>query len=367
MIFKPRSIAIRMLLNVVLVALVLGLSALLWIKLEPVVRGCKSVSSAGKSVRVIFHSGRYCLLSDLNWDKSGAPIILSKSNIVFDLNGHTIRGNNRQPDQVGILVSEGVENVSIENGSIESFQVGIRAQEVRGVRISGVKLSSISWMGVQLNGVDGQVLNSQLIDIGGRDDGGEGDAYAVGVLAGGERFVIENNTFENVKRQPAPKDQVGEGVSILVSENSLNFKIRNNVFINSSKKYENYLGIWIRGRGMVMDSNQFVSVPRPVSGKFDQDNYLLGNDFNFADQPAPSQGGEMNHAAVALNLSNSSLMVLKNNSFTGYSCPIQVFSEDARPLALETENNRATWPVGGRSCQSGVWHSDLINWPQQPR
>jgi hypothetical protein len=362
-----RSRAVKILAGITLAGVVFCLLAFLWIKLEPAVRGCKSVSSAGRSVKVIFHSGRYCLLSDLNWDKSGAPIVISKSNIIFDLNGFAIRGNEKQPDQVGILLSDGVEGVSIENGSIESVQVGIRAQEVRDVRISGVKFSSISWVGVQLNGYAGQVQNSHFFDVGVRNDGGDGDAYAVAIMAGGEKFTIENNRFENVIRQPAPKEQEGEGVSIIISENSSDFKIRNNIFANPSNLYSNDIGIWVRGKNMLIDSNKFSSVKRPIAGKFDEVNYLLGNEFNFMGEFVSTDDGWIKHAAVAVNLTNSSLMVIKNNSFSGYSCPIQAFSEQPRHLALDADNNSAVWPVGGKSCLSGVWHSDEINWPEQPK
>ena len=357
----------KVLASLVFGAVAVCLAVFLWLKLEPVVRGCKSVSSAGYATKVIFHSGRYCLLSDLNWDKTGAPIIISKSNITLDLKGYTIRGNKEKLDQIGILLSDGITGVTIENGYIESVQVGIRAKEVRDVRISGVTFNSISWFGVHLNGAANSIANSKFTDIGVRDDGGEGDAYAVGIMAAGENFVLENNLFENVRRQPVPKDQTGEGVAIIVSENSSNFKIKNNNFVNTTDWLVDDLGIWVRGKGVSIESNNFSSLRRPIGGKFDEVNYIINNKIIVDNKFQSDDGALKKHAAVSVNMSDSSLLVIKNNSFSGYSCPVQVFSEIPKHLVLEDKNNIAVWPAGGKSCLSGVWRSDVINWPKPPK
>ncbi len=353
--------------GIVLTGAALCLGVVLWIKLEPVVRGCKSIPTAGKVTKVIFHSGRYCLLSDLNWDKAGAPIIISKSNITLDLNGFTIRGNKQKLNQVGILLSDGVSGVSIENGNIEFVQVGIRAKEVQQFRVSKVNFHSISWLGLHLNGSDNSVINSNFTDIGVRDDGSDGDAYAVGIMAAGDNFLIEKNTFSDIARQPVPQAQSGEGVSIIVSENSSNFKILNNTFKSVSSSSTENLGIWVRGKGILIASNKFISLGRPIGGKLDAANRVLGNEFKSPDSYKTNNGGSNKHAAVSVNMTDSSLLIIKNNIFSGYYCPVQLFSEVPKRLELDAENNRADWPAGGRACMSGVWHSDVINWPEPPK
>jgi hypothetical protein len=265
------------------------------------------------------------------------------------------------------LLSDGIRGVSIENGNIESVQVGIRAKEVHEVRVSGMNFNSISWLGLHINGYGNSVINSKFVDIGVRDDGGDGDAYAVGIMAAGANFLIENNNFKHIVRQPVLKEQLGEGVSIIVSENSSNFKIQKNTFVNTTDRTGDSLGIWARGKGMLIDSNKFLSFGRPIGGKLDEVNHVIGNEFLFPNRTQLGGDASNKHAAVSVNLRDSSLLVIKNNTFSGYYCPVQLFSEVPKHLALEAANNKADWPAGGRACMSGIWHSDVINWPEPPK
>lgn len=327
---------------------------------------CFPIPVDGKGTVELTQSGRYCMNADLPWEKAGTAIHISGANISLNLKGNSLRGNKERPDQIGILVDNESKNISIENGSIEWVQVGIRAQDVRQLHVEELNLSNISWFGIHVSGGNNVIINSRFLDIGNLDDGGAGDAYAIGILAGGQSMVIQGNKFHNVLRQPVVAPEIGEGVSILLSEESNNISIVGNSISNDFDKIKDTIGLWARAENVTIDENQFNNIERPIEGAYGGMMALTRNVFKYAAK-INKTNSQKKYRAVAMKFNDSSSGLIYKNDFSGYSCPIQISGEVMR-LVVKSESNNVVLPGGRRLCEGkGVWHADGIHWLSSPR
>lgn len=332
---------------------------------------CSPVVSDGSAVVELDKSGLYCLNADLLWEQTGPAIRISGSNITLDLKKNIIQGNEDVPNQIGILVEEKSDDIWIKNGSVDSLEVGIRAQNVQKLSLESLDFVNISWFGAHVSGNENRVLDSRFSEIGYRDDGENDEAYAIGILGGGKSMLVENNIFNNVNRQPVDVNWVGEGVSILLSEGSDGFKILNNFFSTTLEKSPDTIGLWARTKNIVIKNNRFKNIYRPIEGAYEGATRLTGNEFEFEKIDASKKeiiGARRKRGAVAMKISGSDKTVISENKFSGFTCPVLISSTVAVNLNLESKNNKAIWSNGRRFCNSGgVWHSNVINWPEPPK
>ncbi len=322
---------------------------------------CLAIPSDGMKTVEISKSGSYCLREDLPWDQSGVAIRISGESIKLDLNGHSIQGRDEVLNQIGVLVDEKSSGISIENGAIKSVQVGVRAGNVSDLRISDVDFQFISWFGVHVSGDNNAVLDSTFSNIGHFYDGQSGDAYAVAILAGGEKMTIQRNEFRNVVRQPVDPDWVGEGVSILVSEGSEDFRIEENLFFNNAERSKNTIGLWARIKNVAVLKNNFNNIERPVEGAYDGVVELQGNKFSTAvHSPSRERNppGQLKVTpAVAMKFSKGTSGVFVGNGFRGYSCPVKLSGEVS---AVKTTANQVDLQGRRLFCdEAGRWQSGL--------
>jgi hypothetical protein len=87
-------------------------------------------------------AGVYCLANDVTLNSSSNTIAINASNIVFDLNHHTITGINASP-ATAIIVQGAIGNVGIKNGTILNSFVGISV----GALAQGIQISDITIVG----------------------------------------------------------------------------------------------------------------------------------------------------------------------------------------------------------------------------
>jgi hypothetical protein len=323
---------------------------------------CQAVAFHGKQPVDLAKSGRYCLTRDIAWSQAGPAVRIATSDVTLDLGGHAILGEVETKDQIGIAVEAGVKQITVENGAIRHMQIGIQAQDVDRLMVKKMELSDVSWFGMHISGNENAVVESRLSDIGHLDDGGEGDAYAVGILAAGAKLVIQDNEFHNINRQPVDPSLTGEGVAILLSEGSSDVRIADNDFSVDKKKLEDTIGLWARSTNVALEGNRFANIERPVEGAYDGTTRVVGNLF---ERPAVSRRQTKADAgsgqrAIALALQPTSQIALRDNQFKGYACPIQLFGR-LRNQNLKSQHNKAEFPLGGRACAGvGSWHSRAL-------
>lgn len=95
---------------------------------------------------VITKPGKYCLKENAKRKKKGTAVTINASNVVIDLNEHTLSGKNSAT--TGIVANNSV-NLTIQNGTVRNFTVN----------------------GININGSDNIVLNTLLVLRNGNDHG----------------------------------------------------------------------------------------------------------------------------------------------------------------------------------------------------
>jgi hypothetical protein len=86
-------------------------------------------SKIGTTGYIINSPGIYCLSENINFNPThpnATAIIINASNVVLDLNYHTLTNISSQPGSIGIVINGG-SNILVENGKVEGFTLnGIR-------------------------------------------------------------------------------------------------------------------------------------------------------------------------------------------------------------------------------------------------
>lgn len=99
------------------------------------------------------------LTSDLDCPLSGA-ISAGANNIVINLNGHLLQGNDNGN---GVGVS-GFSGVTIENGTVETFNFGVGATNAPNLHIIGMRIISNSTDGIAVGLSTGLVISGNLVE-----------------------------------------------------------------------------------------------------------------------------------------------------------------------------------------------------------
>ncbi|HET9442793.1 MAG TPA: right-handed parallel beta-helix repeat-containing protein [Acidimicrobiales bacterium] len=70
-------------------------------------------------------------------DCEGHGILVARSGVVLDLNGHTVSGKRVVQEQAGVLL-DGVRNVTVKNGTVTGFDAGVSIEGGGGNTITGI-------------------------------------------------------------------------------------------------------------------------------------------------------------------------------------------------------------------------------------
>ncbi len=108
------------------------------------------------------------VVADLNCSDVG--IIVGKSGITVDLNGHTVKGS-RTPSKNGVDNDGGFDDVTVQNGAVEKFSrwvVGIGADRMHVVHVVS---SGNLGVGILISGVSARVSSSKSSSNSDADDG----------------------------------------------------------------------------------------------------------------------------------------------------------------------------------------------------
>lgn len=116
----------------------------------------KHINNNDSKTLFITAPGYYKIDHDIHWNDPTPPvpaaIIIASSNVILNLNGHSIIDKSNRPNSVGILLLPpagggavgNVENITIQNGTIKKFKWrGILAQNVSNLEICGIKTCQI--------------------------------------------------------------------------------------------------------------------------------------------------------------------------------------------------------------------------------
>jgi parallel beta-helix repeat protein len=126
-------------------------------------------------------------------DITGCPgdgLVVGASNIVINLNGHTLSGSGSSGSGSGVNASGGFENVTVTNGVVKGFNKGVWLNSPKGSVVTSLTISS-SAFGVVMNANATKVADNILI---GTDAPG-----GMGILVSGRENTIGGNTSRGFK------------------------------------------------------------------------------------------------------------------------------------------------------------------------
>lgn len=233
--------------------------------------------------------GEYLLTTDLDCSGSfTSGIVISASDVVFQLAGHTIASTDCDVTRgiSGISVGGGVSGVKIEGGTVRGFNDGISLGAANS-RISGMTVTGACIFGIAISGTNNQV-NTSTVTLSGMDGIGIGAAagtqirnsdisdnarIGVGISNFSNNSVIENNIIN----RNGIRDGEQGGVAIFNGTGNI---IANNAINN------NFNGIEIESPGNTVRGNTVsgsvsvgifvISIGSPAAVKY---NAVLGSAF----------------------------------------------------------------------------------------
>jgi hypothetical protein len=202
-------------------------------------------------------------------------LIIGQSGITLSLNGRTINGSS---DSVGVLISAGIDGVTIRGGRIQDFGRGISTSDLsttNGSTIAGISAYSNGEYGIYLegnqnqvnasparhNGVYGTVVIGDYNTLSGSNNEYNGfDGYNV---QGDFNELIGNSASENAKLG------AGNGITVIGDDNTLRLNRmtklnthgiviqgNRNVLINNAATKQKGDGIRVDGDDAVLTNNK---------------------------------------------------------------------------------------------------------------
>lgn len=118
-------------------------------------------------------SGIYCLNSDLDFAPAlGTAIRINASNVVLDLNDHTLRGLGGSATTAYGVVAYQRQNVTVKNGTVRGFYYGIQLADpapytAEGYVVEDIRAELNTTTGIYLSGHAAIVRRSQVVATGG--------------------------------------------------------------------------------------------------------------------------------------------------------------------------------------------------------
>ncbi len=201
--------------------------------------------------------GEYVLTGDLACSGAVSGVVITASNVVFHLAGHTISNTtcNLNVGFAGVFVSGGVSGVRIDGGTVSGFNDGIDLS-ASSSRITGMTLKNACFVGIAVTGRDNR-LEKNVVTASGGDGVGLGSASGTIVrsndISGNVRVGVDisnfsdNNVVEDniINNNGIVAGQQG-GVAIFNGKDNV---IRNNALSN------NFDGILIESPRNLVEGN----------------------------------------------------------------------------------------------------------------
>lgn len=199
---------------------------------------------------VIRQPGIYVLARDLVVSE-GHGIIVRASDVVIDLNGHTIYGpNSRSTRSIGIYV-ENQSRVTIRNGTITGFLYGILISDASGSRgasqtgfstgghiVENLRLADNKFRGMRVEGRGSVIRNNLVMNTGGATLWPNAYAFAIEVIGPGA-LVMDNIVYNTYGMGNS-----GEGVGLSASSVAGGSLFVANVIANSGLTRSRFHAPW---------------------------------------------------------------------------------------------------------------------------
>jgi hypothetical protein len=131
--------------------------------------------------------GTYTLAGNLSFSGTTNAITVTASNVVLDLNGHTLTGTNGYA-----IFGSGVSNVTVQNGTINGFFAGIEFESGSEELLQNLRISNASAACIELTTcTSGTIQNCFIL--------GDSSPGVDGVYLGGcQGIVVKNNQIANI-------------------------------------------------------------------------------------------------------------------------------------------------------------------------
>ena len=177
----------------------------------------------------ITEPGTYVLANDIV--ASGNAIVITCSDVVLDLNGHSISGQNNAGSQAAGVLALDCQNVSVGNGQISGFAYGVWLSDtsetyslVSNSIVHDLVITDCSFRGVRVEGSGNVVRDNSITGIGGASFAE--NAYAMGVETYGANGLIAGNVIHDVRG--GGSSDLGEGVGVCLSQGASGTQVLSN-------------------------------------------------------------------------------------------------------------------------------------------
>jgi hypothetical protein len=166
--------------------------------------------------------GAYRLTQDLNSGSKGSCLLIDTDNVILDLQGHTITGNDSSTS-LGISVAGRRDyKIEIRNGTIRNFGTGVALGDVSAARVENLSVLANKVSGIEVG--TGSIVASTIVR---RTTGS-------GITAGPGSLVFDNIAISNK----------GTGISAGVGS-----------VIRANSAIGNFVGIAVTCPAMVSDNS----------------------------------------------------------------------------------------------------------------
>lgn len=193
------------------------------------------VDPAGGCPQTLSTPGEYVLTGDLTCSGAVSGVIITASNVVFHLAGHTISNTTCDLD-VGfgvIFVESGTSGVRIDGGTISGFNDGINLLFSSASRVSAMTVRDACVFGITVSGQNNR-LDKNVVTKNGLDGVALGEASGTVItsndISGNVRDGVEISNFSDnniVDNNIIHNNGVNEGAGVAIF-NGTNNVIRNN-------------------------------------------------------------------------------------------------------------------------------------------
>ena len=199
--------------------------------------------------------GHYILTRDLACSGAVNGIVITASDVVLHLAGHTISNETCDPNEnvIGIFVTGGLTGVTIEGGTVSGFNDGIILSSSQS-RVTGMTVSGACYYGIlgqaDENRIDNNVVTGSGYGVGlvpatnTHVRGNHLSGNAIGVQISGtdsDNNVVEYNIITNNNLgAPGTGVQLANGTGNTVQHNAIN---------------DNYVGVAVHSPGNTVQAN----------------------------------------------------------------------------------------------------------------
>ncbi|HAT1901211.1 TPA: hypothetical protein ACT9AM_002855 [Legionella pneumophila] len=172
-------------------------------------------------------------------------IIINSDNVILDLNEKKLSDPNPGSQNIGILLGNH-NNITIKNGYFDGFWFAIAGSGGRNLRVINNLFINTKYVSIVLSGSNIQVRGNYITYMDFSQPKNEVDFYLVGLnVRDTSGCNISNNVVSapSIPKQP-PKYRL-EYVGLILSSESINCRIENNIFSNFQSPPFKSIAVWL--------------------------------------------------------------------------------------------------------------------------